>query len=362
MRHQELLPTTLFRLKKRKLEVILQYLVDHHLVHNKNMFKDNLQTHQLAEYILSLIYPGYSVSRAKNFAYTNYRECREKEVNSSDPLAYDHVPTTEMFERLDEVFYVDVNWQDERYTPCIEIPISVLKRSIDRVNASNNHKPIENIVYHLYLWNSTRTLIKPQCRSLIFDSSQIWTDEKRKMVKEGFMHIDISEQIKLCIQGKCINNSTLDHTKPTLPDCQSIQIQFELENNNEQNISHISICTVMKRSPKELVSQLYMQSVTEFIHKSIYSSPYPLITQQIMIKLLRQQESAENIFMACMSGTIDDEIEQDEICMIEAVSLRDPTTLKRMRHPIKTLALPYLLCSDKASRRVKVGLCNQSSS
>lgn len=74
------------------------------------------------------------------------------------------------------------------------------------------------------------------------------------MVKEGFMHIDISEQIKLCIQGKCINNSTLDHTKPTLPDCQSIQIQFELENNNEQNISHISICTVMKRSPKEVHS------------------------------------------------------------------------------------------------------------
>jgi uncharacterized protein YpiB (UPF0302 family) len=70
----EKLPTTLFRLKKRKLEVILQYLVDHHLVHNKNMFKDNLQTHQLAEYLLSLIYPGYSVSRAKNFAYTNYRE------------------------------------------------------------------------------------------------------------------------------------------------------------------------------------------------------------------------------------------------------------------------------------------------
>lgn len=100
-------------------------------------------------------------------------------MNSLDPLAYDHVPTTEIFERLDEVFYVDVNWQDERYTPCIEIPISVLKRSIDRVNASNNHKPIENIVYHLYLWNSTRTLIKPQCRSLIFDSNQVWTDEKQ---------------------------------------------------------------------------------------------------------------------------------------------------------------------------------------
>ncbi|EIE87211.1 hypothetical protein G6F46_009263 [Rhizopus delemar] len=302
----EKLPTTLFRLKKRKLEAILQYLVDHHLVHNKNMFKDNLQTHQLAEYLLSLIYPGYSVSRAKNFAYTNYRECREKEMNSLDPLAYDHVPTTEIFERLDEVFYVDVNWQDERYTPCIEIPISVLKRSIDRV----------------------------------------WTDEKQRTVKEGFMHIDISEQIKLCIQGKYRNNSTLDHTKPKLPNCQSIQIQFELENNNEQNISHISICTVMKRTSKELVSQLYMQSVTEFIHKSIYSSPYPLITQQIMIKLLRQQESAEDTFMACMSGTIDDKIEQDEICMIEAVSLRDPTTLKRMRHPIKSIHCKHRSCFD----------------
>ncbi|KAG1442350.1 hypothetical protein G6F56_011098 [Rhizopus delemar] len=73
MRNQGLLPTHLFRLKKRKLEAIFQYLTSHHLIH-KELLSENVQTHQLAEYLLSIIYPGYSVARARNFAYADYRE------------------------------------------------------------------------------------------------------------------------------------------------------------------------------------------------------------------------------------------------------------------------------------------------
>lgn len=62
--------------------------------------------------------------------------------------------------------------------PCIEIPITILKKSIERIRAANFIKPIENVEYHLYFWNSTRTLLKPQCKSLLLNNQEIWTDEK----------------------------------------------------------------------------------------------------------------------------------------------------------------------------------------
>lgn len=347
MRNQGLLPTHLFRLKKRKLEAIFQYLTSHHLIH-KELLSENVQTHQLAEYLLSIIYPGYSVARARNFAYADYRECREKEPESLDPLAYDYVPTTEMFERLDEVYYVDVDWQDKQDISehCIDVPVSLLKKSIDRVDVSNSHKPLENIVYHLYLWNSTRTLIKPECKSLIFDSNQVWGNEKQKAVKEGFMHIDISEQIKASIRRKSMGN-----TQEYASLGQSIHIQIELQDNNEQNISHISICAIIKKSSQELVSQLFMQSTTEFIHKSVYSSPYPLITQQMMIQVLKQRQEdpskdAENIFMTCMAGAIHNNEKDADTDVMERISLKDPTTSNRIQYPVRTIHCKHRSCFD----------------
>jgi hypothetical protein len=97
------------------------------------------------------------------------------------PLAYDYVPTTEVYERLDELYRIDVNWQEKEeksIKPYIEIPISHLKKSMDRIRAANFEKSIENIEYHLYFWNSTRTLIKPYCKSLKMNIEEIWDDKK----------------------------------------------------------------------------------------------------------------------------------------------------------------------------------------
>jgi hypothetical protein len=98
-------------------------------------------------------------------------------------LAYDYVPTTEVYERLDELYRIDINYQEQSTcSPCIEIPIMTLKKSMDRIKSANFEKPIEHIEFHLYFWNSTRTLIKPQCKSLLLNSKDIWS--KRKEVTQ----------------------------------------------------------------------------------------------------------------------------------------------------------------------------------
>lgn len=56
------------------MELIYKYLYDHQLIHDKEPPIEALQTHQLAEYLLNIIYPGYPASRAKNQAYIDYRQ------------------------------------------------------------------------------------------------------------------------------------------------------------------------------------------------------------------------------------------------------------------------------------------------
>lgn len=79
------------------------------------------------------------------------------------------------------MYRIDVNWQQEEeknIKPCIEIPISTLKKSMDRIRAANFEKNMENMEYHLHFWNSTRTLIKPFCKSFRLNAQEIWDDKK----------------------------------------------------------------------------------------------------------------------------------------------------------------------------------------
>ncbi|CAO3640002.1 unnamed protein product [Mucor fragilis] len=147
---QGLIPINLFRLRKRKLEAIYSYLYGHQLTHDKEPVIEALQTHQLAEYLLKTIYPGYPACKAKNLAYTDYRECREKEVGQISPLAYDYVPTTEVYERLDEIHRADVNWQEDyKSIPSVDMSVSLIKKSLERIRIAHNDKSTDGIEYHL---------------------------------------------------------------------------------------------------------------------------------------------------------------------------------------------------------------------
>lgn len=64
---------------------------------------------------------------------------------------------------------------------------------MDRIRSAHYEKSFENIEFHLYFWNSTRTLLKPQCISVKLNSQDIWTPEKE------VLHSNESEQKLLLI-------------------------------------------------------------------------------------------------------------------------------------------------------------------
>jgi hypothetical protein len=367
---QGITPTHLFRLRKRKLELIYHYLNKQNLIHDKEPSIESLQTHQLGEYLSNIIYPGYPACKAKNLAYADYRECREREIGQLNPLAYDFVPTTEIFDRLDEIYRLDIDWysisKDKHNT--IQLPISTIKKSIERIKFANYEKSIDSIEYHLYLWNSTRTLLKPHCKSLKINLEEVWTEKHEKTIMEGFMHINITEKLKQELMPVKKKKSLADSTNN--PQEKMLDLKIELNDNEEFNISHISLSAVTKKSTKELICELYLQSTTECIMKAIRKSQHPLDTQQIIVHLLRQYheyetieeklKNAENIFMTCKSNTYtnnDDSSgsssssssEEDEGCIEEeqelVVSLVNENG-DRLAHPIKSVHCKHRSCFE----------------
>ena len=101
-----------------------------------------------------------------------YVKSREKDLGPI-PLAYDFVPTTEVYDRLDELYRIDVEWQEDMAKlPCIEIATSSLRKSMDRIRGAHSDKCLDNVEFHMYFWNSTKTLVKPTCRSLKLNSKE----------------------------------------------------------------------------------------------------------------------------------------------------------------------------------------------
>lgn len=114
-----------------------------------------------------------------------------------------------------------------------------------------------------------------------------------------------------------------------------------------------------------MVSDLYLQTTTECIARSLQTSLYPLDTQQIVINLLKKYnesqeklKAAENIFMTCLSNTFnkglsssssssgseEDDSEEEE----DMVSLIDPISSSRIQHPVKSLYCRHRSCFDAA--------------
>ncbi|KAI8370031.1 hypothetical protein EDC96DRAFT_502803 [Choanephora cucurbitarum] len=352
---QGIIPISLFRLRKRKLEAIYSYLLKHQLIHDKEPDIHSLLTHELAEYLLHTIYPGYPACKAKNIAYADYRESRKKDTKQADPLAYDSVPTTEVYDRLYEVYRMDVDWQDREKTDCsIRIPVSVFRKSIERTQFIHQ-KQKSAIEYHLCFWNSTRTLIKPLCRSLRFDNQEVWDEKHQNLVLEGFMHVDITDRFYCYSPSVSI---LADATNRQLGKLQSkrspVTLEVELVGHEEQNISHISISAVARKSIEELVCELYLHTMTEHIARNIQKSTSPLKAQQDAIRLLRyyhttddirdRMRNLENVFMAYLCDTEG----LEDVCLTECVSLIDVISQTRIRHPAKSIHCRHPTCFDAA--------------
>lgn len=86
-------------------------------------------------------------------------------------LAYDQLPTTDKYERLDELFRSEVTWhqEDSKSGYSISIPLKKLNRSvITEGHASSNI----NVRLFLYLWSSERMVWSPSKIQLFVDQGE----------------------------------------------------------------------------------------------------------------------------------------------------------------------------------------------
>lgn len=211
-------------------------------------------------------------------------------------LAYDQLPTTDKFERLEELYRADVDWykqNNKQYT--VEIPLKKLNRSIVVEGHASSKL---NVRLFLYLWSSEHMAWNPTAVSLSVDDKEndcITIDDK-KLHEYGFNHIDITEASEII-------------TKANRRSTTSVPFTFTFD--KRPIIRHLSVCAVIEKSPEELTSQLYVQTASLYIGQAMESSsknvPAAQAIQKKVIELLSpfnqndklELEKTEKLFHSC---------------------------------------------------------------
>lgn len=204
-------------------------------------------------------------------------------------LAYDQLPTTDKYERLEELFRADVDWYKEdikskQYT--VEIPLKKLNRSIVvEGHASSNI----NVRLFLYLWSSERMSWSPTNISLSVDNAEKGSlnDEDKKIHGYGFNHIDITDKAESIGKANRRSNG-------------SIPLTFTFHE-KRPIIRHLSVCAVIEKSPEELTSQLYVQTASMYIgqamEKSSKNVPAAQAVQQQVTKILNPYNQNDRLLV-----------------------------------------------------------------
>ncbi|KAG1094770.1 hypothetical protein G6F42_018691 [Rhizopus arrhizus] len=307
-------PYNYFKLSKVKMAEIHNYLLEKGITTEKCP-NSHIRQNDHSRVLISILFPGYPIIKASEQHYRDLRENRSPQAKIID-LAYDQLPTSDKYERLDELFRSDVNWfkspsKDGCYS--LGIPLKKLNRSVVvEGHASSNI----NVRLFLYLWTSER---------------MAWTP---------------TTDIELFVESKKI-------------DCLS-------ENDKQPNIRHVSVCAVIEKSTDELASQLYLQTSSLYIGRAMEKSsrniPVAQQVQQTAVKVLSQYDlndklqlqKTEALFLSCAQAFItewnehEDETKDDQDVEIftgdEVVSMLDPISLARIQHPARCI-----FCTHKTS-------------
>lgn len=219
-------------------------------------------------------------------------------------LAYDRLPTTDKYERLEELFRAEVDWFKQKnkanqYT--IDIPLKKLNRSIvTEGHASSNL----NVRLFLHLWSSERMSWNPSEISLSIKESgeDCLSEEDKKIHGYGFNHIDITDKSEAI--AKANRRST-----------GSISLTFTFHQ-GQPIIHHVSVCAVIEKTPEELTSQLYVQTASLYIGRAMEKSnkniPEAQAIQQQAVDILKSYsqndrlslEKTQKLFISCASTFI----------------------------------------------------------
>ncbi|KAI8384630.1 uncharacterized protein BYT42DRAFT_563136 [Radiomyces spectabilis] len=326
-------PANFFRMKKPNLAKVHQYLLDHHLTSEK-LPSSRIQQGAHARLLINIIFPGYTIARAREQA------CREERENtriskSKIILAYDKLPTSDIFERLEELARIPVNWNGDNAQ--VTIPSKKLSAFIASAQP--------NVRLHLFLWLSDRTFLTPNCTSLIINGKETWNKTDERTIKDGYKHIDLTK-------------------KMTWSDCpEALTLDFCFQDDTP-NVKYVSVCTVWQYTPSELVSQLYLHTATKFISRAITASKDTDATQKTAVDILKQCPPkdfsrippTEQVFLE--SGAQfsrgnqgqrypNAESEEEDLVMgDETISLLDPIMLSRIQHPARGIFCNHAACFD----------------
>ncbi|KAF7729644.1 SUMO ligase siz1 [Apophysomyces ossiformis] len=312
------------------------YLLKHGMTQEK-VPSARIVSWQHACLLITILYPGYPVARAREQAV---KEDRLNRVPKATPeLAYDQLPTADSLERLDQLVRLDLTQKADTAS----IPI----RSIETF-LKKKRKYKRNFRLHLYLWSAEWTILPPRCKALYLDSKNEWTEEDEHLIQRGFMHIDLTEKADWATLFKQSKKE--------------VSLRFEFSH-GIPGFKFLSLCIVWEKSPAELVGQVYMQSATKRISRAMRSAEDSEKIQKEALLILQQcplddrydLEKAEKVFDNCAStfhinkDTVpdDDEEEEEEILMgDQRVSVCDPILLSRIEHPARSVYCTHVACFD----------------
>nr|KAI7853231.1 hypothetical protein BDC45DRAFT_606790 [Circinella umbellata] len=375
-------PANLFQLNKPKLNIIHQFLLDRGLEKSRiatSKIKQNL----FATRLLDILYPGTSLWRVNEQALKLQRESISEKRKIRPGLAYDQLPTCDIFERLEELVRVDVqqniqypyhdNEEEEegeeeelednnKPKQRIVIPTHNLMSFAQERIGTKKKKDTRDIRLHFYLWSSNRICWEPRITEFTIDGKDNqWKDMDQKNVqKYGYKHIDITEKVdwKDILENRSKEND-------------EISIEFDCD----VDIKQASICTVWQKTPIELVCHLYVQTAGMYICRLIEN-----VKAQTKIALIQEKafnifskkddrrtniHCSRSIFNDCMDiiqreeegrsmsgsgiGTNSCGDDKDDLLMgDEIVSLEDPILFTRIEFPARGIHCKHVACFDAA--------------
>ncbi|KAI9020938.1 hypothetical protein CLU79DRAFT_754445 [Phycomyces nitens] len=335
-------PAKLFLLKKPILAKIQTYLIENGLTNERIPGRNTLIADH-ARKLIEIIYPGYPAGRAREIGFKEERQ-GPRRAREQECVAYDHLFTSDLFERQEEVLRVNLNWKEVGHTATACFPAERL------VKTGVLHKKVKrDLRLHMYFWLSARLVLKPELESFSINGESAWVEEDTKSMDEGFQHIDITDKVDWDAfpEDKVSENIVLD---------------FEFVG-RVPPLKHITICTTWRKTTEELLSQTYMNSATGLISRAMETSQNIDETQRKAIGILSRYplkersevEKAQDIYMSCadiFSGSwtqhwSENGGEDDDIVIgDEFVSAMDPILLSRMEHPARGIYCTHAACFD----------------
>ncbi|ORX43097.1 hypothetical protein DM01DRAFT_1411692 [Hesseltinella vesiculosa] len=334
-------PANLFLMSRQKLMAIHDYLLDRRLTSIQQP-SSKLKLPDHARLLISLIYPGYPLSKAQDLACRKGRESRTAARKNAEAFAYDQLPCTEFLDRGDE--FMRIKLQPSLSSCASHYSCSIGGKALSRaISPTDSFKSLSRRML-LYLWLSPRLCLTPHCTSLLINGIETWDKDDQMTVNQGYKHIDITEKF--------------DWNKLTSSK-ESATIDFYLDDADaDADLQYATIIFGWKKSSLDMLCQLYMSTSSKLMSDALSNSKTIDTTQQEAVQLFDRcppelrwtlgpvQDLFLDVGRLFYQPVSQDDEDDDLVCGREYISLMDPVMLSKIHHPCKSIFCRHASCFD----------------